>query len=429
MRLAIIGGGPAGLSLAKILQDNGTVETTVFEAAPQVGGKSLTVRPGNSPIEMGTCYLTASHRRVLRWMHEEKIELRPLGEQIFDGADVIKYIRRGDGPAMPIQVINYLRDRGALLKRMEQLSPPQDALNEAAMPVREWLERRGLGKMVRLMQRAVSSIGYGCLERIPTFQALRWVDRELIVSGMLKQLKMPTQGWTPFWETLSRDFDLRLNAGVDRISRLANGVIVHHGDRSERFDAVACAIPVDDFVELLDVASELEQEISSAMVWGGYAITLLAAENWFTDQPVEAWSDAIVPGAPAGRILSARYEGYEPDLGGHLYIAAQYGKGFAPSELVEILQGEVARFDARITNVIMHRTWKYMATYAPHAIRSGLLAKMRAVQGQNATFFTGAAFSHEAVSHIVEFNAELAAQIAGAASDGLEQTVMGMAAE
>jgi len=417
------------LSLAKILQNDTAVATTIFEAAPRPGGKSMTVRPGNIPIEMGTCYLTASHRRVLGWMREEKTPLRPLGEQVFDGADVIRYIRKGSGPSMPLQVISYLRDRRALLQKLERPSPPRDSLVEAAMPVREWLARRGLDKMVRLMQRAVSSIGYGCLERIPTVQALRWVDRELIVSGMLKQLKLPVEGWTDFWEVLAKDFDLRLGARVGRITRSSSGVVIHHGNTSECFDAVVCAIPVDDFVRLLDRPSPLEREISDAMVWGEYAITLLAAEHWFRDHPVEAWSDAIEPGAPVGRILSARYEGFEPELGGHLYIAAQYGSGLEPDELVEILRSEIAGFGAEVTNVIMHRTWKYMATYAPHAIRNGLLSKMTAVQGQNATFFTGAAFSHEAVSHIVEFNAKLAPLIVRAAREAAADTAFAVAAE
>jgi len=429
MRLAIIGGGPAGLSLAKILESESAVTATVFEADGRPGGKSLTIRPGRAPIEMGTCYLTASHRRVLRWMKEMGTPLRPLGEQVFDGADVIRYIRKGSGPAMPVQVLTYLRERGALLRRLEWPSPPQSTLDEAAMPIREWLERRGLGKMVRLMQRAVTTLGYGYLERIPTMHALRWVDRELIVSGMLKQLKMPTTGWTDFWSGLSEDFDLRLNARVDAISRGRNHVTIHSGGTSERFDAVACAMPVDEFTRLLDGASELERDISDAVVWGRLAITLIAAEGWFCDHPVEAWSDALVPQSRAGRLLSARFEGYEPELGGHLYITGQYGNALEPDELVETLHGEIAAFGARITNVIMHRTWKYMATYAPHAIRSGLVAKMRAVQGRNMTFYTGAAFSHEAVSNIVEFNAQLARNIVEAASRGFAEPSLDIAAE
>lgn len=129
---------------------------------------------------------------------------------------------------------------------------------------------------------------------------------------------------------------------------------------------------------------------------------------------MEAWSDSIVPSAPSGRILSARYEGYEPELGGHLYVTAQYVNGLEPGELVEIMRSELTRFGANVTNVIMHRSWKYMATYDADAIRNGLLAKLEAVQGQNATFYSGAAFSYEAVSHIVEFNAGLAKKISKA---------------
>ena len=60
-----------------------------------------------------------------------------------------------------------------------------------------------------------------------------------------------------------------------------------------------------------------------------------------------------------------------------------------------------------MTNVILQKLWKYFAQYKPDAIRNGLLTDLREIQGQNSTWYTGAIFSHEAVSHIVNFNDEL----------------------
>ena len=42
-RLAIIGGGPAGLTLARYLADRDFKNVTVFEKESVVGGKSLSV--------------------------------------------------------------------------------------------------------------------------------------------------------------------------------------------------------------------------------------------------------------------------------------------------------------------------------------------------------------------------------------------------
>ncbi|MCH2456692.1 MAG: hypothetical protein MK186_01435, partial [Henriciella sp.] len=67
----------------------------------------------------------------------------------------------------------------------------------------------------------------------------------------------------------------------------------------------------------------------------------------------------------------------------------------------------VEKRGAHVTNVILQKMWKYFAQYRPEAISGGLLTDMRAIQGQNSTWYTGAIFSHEAVSHIVNFNADL----------------------
>ena len=416
MKVAIVGAGPAGLSLAKLLQDTHRIRPVIFEAGSKPGGKSLTVTPGTEPVEMGTCYLTASHKRVLRWMSDCDIDLKPVGEQLFDGGDVIRYIRKGEGAPMPVQVVKYLKLRKALLDHLREPSPRQNVLDHAARPAREWLERNGLGKMVRLMQRAMTGLGYGRLERVPTLHALRWVDRELIVSGMRKQLKMPVEGWTEFWLRLSRDMDLKCNHRVKAVQRLSSGVEIETSGGSEKFDFVVCAIPMDEFVSLLDHPSEQETDIRNSILWGRYATTLVAVTGWFTDHPIEIWSEAIQPGAPAGLPVSARYEGFEPELGGHLYVTGQYVDGLNAAEQAEVLQAEISRRGAIVENVIMPMTWKYMATYAPHAIRKGLLAKMAAVQGNSSTFYTGTAFSHEAVSHIVEFNAARAKSIAAGCS-------------
>ena len=49
--VGIIGGGPAGLSMARMLRDAGQVDATVFEALPQVGGKSFTFYHGDNVDE------------------------------------------------------------------------------------------------------------------------------------------------------------------------------------------------------------------------------------------------------------------------------------------------------------------------------------------------------------------------------------------
>jgi len=405
--VGIIGGGPAGLSIARMLKETGAFKPVVFEALSEPGGKSFTYYHGQNVVEMGTCYATFSHRITNRWMKELRMPMSPLGDQRFEGDDFMKFVKSGAGPALPLQVMRYWRDKQKLEAALKADEPPQAALDEAAMPIQDWLRARKLGKIENFMLRSTTNIAYGFIDEVPTVQALRWNDMNLIFTGLLKQLKMPEEGWTEFWRRIARDLDVRLNSRIGAIDRSGPrpALTVEDGTTHD-FDLIVCAIPLDEFSRMT-TATELETRIAQSVDWNGYTTTLLAAEDWFTDVHVEAFKDSVVPGAARGQLLSARHDGFEPELGGDLYLAGQLTGDYTSSELQELLRAGVEKRGAHVTNVILQKMWKYFAQYRPEAISGGLLTDMRAIQGQNSTWYTGAIFSHEAVSHIVNFNADL----------------------
>ena len=404
--IGIIGGGPAGLSAGRMLTERG-YKVTIFEALSDVGGKSFTFYHGENVVEMGTCYATFSHKITNRWMKELGMPMSFLGEQRFDGDDFMKFVKSGYGPALPIQVVRYwfakLKLEGALSKK----NPPKWAIDEAAMPVQAWLKKRNLGKIENFMLRSTTNIAYGFIDEVPTVQALRWNDMKLILTGLFKQLKMPVEGWAEFWRRVATKLDVRLNSRVTGVERREDGVTIKTDDgKVHEFDQLLCAIPLDEFLRTTE-PTDLEQKIASSVEWNGYTTTLVAAEDWFDDVHVEAYREAVVPGAARGQLLSARRDGFEPELGGPLYLAGQLTGPYSAPELAELLRADIERHGGKVTNVILQKLWKYFAQYKREAILGGLLDELEAVQGTNRTWYTGAIFSHEAVSHIVNFNAEL----------------------
>ena len=410
-RVAIIGGGPAGLSLARLLLDDPDLHVTVFEAEAIPGGKSFSVVRGESVVEMGTCYLTRAHKIVSKWMDQVEIRLNRLAEQTFDGEDFLKYVKRGKGPPLPAQIVSFLVSRWHLMRALKSDPIPCWALDQAAQPVSEWLRARKLHKIERFMHRSLTNLGYGFVDETPTVQAMRWNDIDLILTGLFRQLKMPVEGWTAFWSRLSLDLDVRTCRRATRVERSGKGSTLHF-ENGETFEAdhVVCAVPLDDFVAITD-GTRLEKETASAITWNAYTTPLIGMKEKFSSSRVEAYSSAVVPGAPYGRLMSARYEGYEPDLGGHLYLTGQLSGSSSTDELAEILKSEIEERGGAIDSLILQRTWKYFARYDSEAIRNGLLTKFKTMQGELNTWYTGAAFSHEAVSNIVNFNAGLATRI------------------
>ncbi|MEQ9316333.1 MAG: FAD-dependent oxidoreductase, partial [Henriciella sp.] len=213
--------------------------------------------------------------------------------------------------------------------------------------------------------------------------------------------------WTEFWRRIASEFDVRLNQRISAVERQEDSVtLVSDSGERETFDEIVCAIPLDEFARMTE-PNEDETYAASSVIWNGYTTTLVAVENWFTDVHVEAYLESVVPGAERGQLLSARREGAEDELGGTLYLTGQLTGEYSGDELKELLRADITRHGGVVKNMILQKCWKYNSQYKPEAIRDGLMTRLETMQGKQRTWYTGAIFSHEAVSHIVNFNDEL----------------------
>lgn len=409
--IAIIGGGPAGLSAARLLSERGVRDVTVFEAQPRVGGKSLSVMYGGALHDLGTCYSTWAHARTNRWMRKLGFRQIPLGLQTVDGKPLMNFVGEGPGPSVPVEAWRYFGLWRAFMARLQEAPSNSDIVREAAEPVSVWLERHKLGRIRRFMLRAVTSIGYSPLEEISTLQALRWCTPSLIVSGALGQVKMPVDGWQPFWEQLVKGIDVRVDEPVLGIERDADGVTVTTRAGTQRFARVLITTAPDEIGRVMKT-TDAERFVGDALRWNSYVISLVRAENWFSAHEAEAYADSLGPDAETGMLLSARrVRTGGPPSAMDIYLCGQYGNGRDSETLKAMLARGIAARGARMRYLIVQKNWKYFPRYDRQAIREGLLARMDEVQGQNRTWWAGAAFSHEAVSNVVAFNERLVPKI------------------
>jgi len=408
-RVAVLGGGAAGLSAAKFLTDQGGA-CKVFEAADRVGGKSESLQVGNHLIEMGTCYTTLEHKIIKKWLRDYKQPLARLGEARFDGAKVVDFVKKGGGASLPVQAIKFIRHIGSLRERLTSGVADQDTLGEASMTTLDWIRRLDLPKIELALYRLQTAQGYGRLDETAIGQTALWCTPKFIASGVLNRLNMPNEGWSRLWERVAEEFEVELNSRVSRIIRSETGIDIVQPGRTERFDMIVCAIPVDQFNRLTE-PTEAERLVAQSVKWTSYTTSLVSAENWFTDHRVSGLSAALAPGVEGGKMIGGRYEGFEADLGGHLYVTGQVSDDLTLSELAEILRADIESQGARLTNLITQRSWRYFPRYEPEAVREGLLERLRQMQGEQRTWYTGATFSHELISSIVQFNARMSEAI------------------
>lgn len=400
LKIAVIGGGPGGLSAAQFIREAGH-QAVVFEKDNRIGGKSFSFSTGDAFNEMGTCYTTRQHVIVKRWMKQHGIHLRRLGEARYDDAPVVEYVKKGAGPPLVVQALKFVTEARRLRQRVAEAPSDPAVLAEASMTVDAWLARLDLPKLDLAMHRILPAQGYGYAQEVTIGQTVQWCDFDLLISGVLNDMHMPVEGWSEFWNRFATRFDIRLEARIEQIERRDNSVIVVSGGGRERFDALVSTVPMDEFARLTELLPA-EQAILDGVEWQNYTTTLVSSKNWFTGAQVHGYSRACKDPSLRGAMLGSRREGDEMEDGARLYVTGQFSNGLTPPELREILLADIERLGVKVETVIYARTWKYFPQYRADAVADGLFAAMREAQGGKRTWFSGATFSHELVSSVVE---------------------------
>ncbi len=422
--VAIIGAGPAGLSAAKLLAEAGVGPVTIFEARGAPGGKALTLDFEGALYELGTCYTTLEHKETNRWMRELGIKQVPLGRQMYDGAPFMEHLRSGEGPPLALEAERYQRLWRQHRRNVAQRPDDPKIVAECAQPVGEWLDAHEFVRMQRFMRRALTVMGYGFLDETATVQALRWCTPGLLASGVLGAIHMPVGGWQSFWSRLAVDMDLRLNEPVLEVVRGPAGGILRTPETTCAFNHLIVAIPLEDFAAATKL-TPAEREISDAIVWDHYAVNLVRVGGWFTSYDTDAFSASIAPGAQRGHALGARR--LPPRLRpapvegrGELFVCGTYGD---PDDalLDRLLVEDIETRGGHVIELVQRNHWRFFPRYRLAPLRDGLIGKMARIQGTNSTWYSGASFSHEAVSNITGFNARLVRQIAKAMARSRDQ--------
>ena len=399
LKIAVIGAGPGGLSAAQFIRDSGH-ETVVFEKENRIGGKSFSFSNGDAFNEMGTCYTTRQHVIVKRWMRQHGIHLRRLGEARYDDAPVVDYVKKGAGPPLAVQALKFVTEAGKLRRKIAAAPEDKAVRAEAAMTVDDWLARLKLPKLDLAMHRILPAQGYGYAKEVTIGQTVQWCDFDLLISGVLNDMHMPVEGWSEFWERFSKRFDIRLEANVLGLDRDETGVTVYTQNGTEKFDALVSSVPMDEFARLSTLAPA-EEAVLTGVDWQNYTTTLVASKNWFTGAQVHGYSRACKDPSLRGAMLGSRREGEALEDGARLYVTGQFSNNLTPAELREILLSDITALGVE-ADVIYARTWKYFPQYNAQAVGEGLFSALREAQGGRRTWFTGATFSHELVSSVVE---------------------------
>jgi hypothetical protein len=441
-RIGIVGAGPGGLSLAKLLTDKGFADVTVLERNGHVGGKSSTHHHDGVGHEMGTCYVADGYTTCKKWMDAAGMRVHPLEQHyIYDRDNNFlpfdEFVKGGrgllDSLGMGAQALKYSLawDR---FHGWDMRGCPDDFLDDkdrpmreqVARPFREWLLERNLDAIERFVMRTMTIMGYGALDRVPTVYGLRWNVPSLFLSAVRKTVGEPIPGWQHLWVHLASHLDVRLDCEISAVERKDGGFVVDSNRGAFHFDHLVLTGPLDEAARWFPFSDDEQRAwgIDGALQWREYVTTLIDAEGWFSDVDTRSFAAHAHdgPATDASQLLVVRRTGDKSAAAlarsksrRHVYVCYQYGsRERSDAELLDILLRDLAHDGARNPKVLKQARWKYAPQLGSGAIREGGLGRMERQQGRSNLWVSGATASHEAVDNILDYNERLVARMAAA---------------
>jgi predicted NAD/FAD-binding protein len=309
MRIAIVGGGIAGIVAARRLHDRH--DLTLFEAADYLGGHTNTVEVerehGTWHVDTGFIVLNdRNYPRFRALLNDARVALQPTHMGFSVKAEDEDFEYAGTPRGVFCQPANLRRP--AFWQMLADLVRFNRALRAIAVGARS--DERSLAQFVadrgysrwfveRLIVPQVSAVWSADPARLWSFP-VRLLAEFLANHGMLGLRDRPawmtvSGGSRRYVEALTRRFAsrIRLATPVDSVRREERGVMLRlRGGHSERFDEVVLACHADQALALLEDASEREHELLRAFPYQPNEVVLHTDSSLLPRRPGarQAWN-------------------------------------------------------------------------------------------------------------------------------------------
>jgi hypothetical protein len=339
LRVCVIGAGPGGLAMARLLQLRGCA-VTVLEKLDRAGGMCHSISYSGRDFDVGANYVTKDYREVRRVAKDMALKLtsdkafqnqQSLNVetgQVQNAQTVIK-----SGHSMFAFLVASIRYFYFQFKYRKVVAAPGYA-GVAANPdlmsyFSDWLISHGMSPLQKLLMIPITAMGYGTLDKVPTAHALRYINASRFLSMLLTGLNFPqrwpkrfVKGFGHLWQRVAAQLYVEYQTEilhVDRSGETVKVVTVSDGaEQTREFDRLVLGIPPNEALRFLD-ATEAEQALYSndTILFNHYVVATATVKkfHWWVVNTIQA--------APGDT-------GAYPPANGNPYI---FGKQWKQSEL------------------------------------------------------------------------------------------------
>jgi protoporphyrinogen oxidase len=330
-RVAVLGGGPAGLTAAYLLAGQGR-PVTVFEASGQVGGLARTeVRDGYRFDLGGHRFFTKSEEVQALWREVlgDELLLRPRMSRIYWNGRFLDYPLSGRDVISKLGPLELSRSLGSYMAALTRRKGAEENLEQ-------WVSNRFGKRLYRLFFESYTEKVWGvpCTEIRAEWAAQRIRNLSFFsaaraavagngtngeIRSLITQFHYPRLGPGQMWETMAeriaeRGGELRLDTPVERLELGERRVeAVHAGGERIECEDVISSLPLGNVARMTDPApAKVVLEAAEGLRYRDFLTVALVVdgEDLFPDnwiyvhdpdvrvariQNYRSWSPAMVP--------------------------------------------------------------------------------------------------------------------------------------
>ena len=287
-RIAIIGGGPAGLSAGMYLELKGYKNYVIYERTDHVGGKCHSPVYNGKRYEMGAIMGVPSYYAVhdiekfagvehngpklnrnykypdgrpdYRWDTADALKspakfffkhpkvalhLKKLQKQIVEFGHILETKYKGYDVCGHRGVAEGRYEGFAVTEGREPVSGENPNLKDLALPFKEFCEKNGVPLVQEVWIQPFTSFGYGYFDEIPAAYVLKYLDFQTMMNFVAVNLWTWKDGTQSIYEALNRKLlhPAVLNSDISKVVR-GDKVTVTVNGQDEVFDKIIITAPL-----------------------------------------------------------------------------------------------------------------------------------------------------------------------------------------
>ncbi len=419
--VAVVGAGPAGLSIARELERAGH-RAIVLEALPEVAGKCASIDVNDHAYDLGGHVCTTQYENVAKLAVE-------LGVATEDTTQHRVYDME-TGEATPQSTAFFQREpfskyaelRAAEFPRIAEAGLAHSA-RALAQPVSEWLAEHKLESLAESLGTGYTAAGYGYLTGdLPALYFVKYAEMTGLLSAKPELLGHTGSftilgGFKSLWEKVAAELsDVRCGVTITAIDRdpdaETGGVTIETLEGEVVADDLVITVPIDQLLGVLDATRD-ERDLAGRVRVMDYYTTVVSATG-LAEEAFYLVDQFTQPDAPVGDAVSFhhRYPGED------VYACYSYGDDtMTGDDVVDRLRSNVERMGGDMREVHTQRRWRFLPHFGSEDLANGVYERIEQLQGENHTFHAGSLPAYELVECNVAYARELVRQHFGGSHD------------